>query len=188
MQDDHFRTLVRQARSGDMRALNLLLLELQDELRRIVRMTRRQRAGLSIRSSELFSEAFLKVFRSSCPSFNDQEHLLAMWTNATSWAIIEAWRRKGRRPQLDALVEETVSSRIGQAEVSPEAVGAAFRALREVMPKEGLAAELRLLSGLSTKEVALAMDRSEQTVRRWVQTAGAWIRVHLDCVAEEPAQ
>lgn len=180
MQNPAFHSLVRRAREGDVEALDQLLVELQAELKRIVRATRRNRAGLSMRSTEIFNEAFLKLFSRSFPGFTDEQHLLAMWANASSWVVIEAWRRKGRRPELDQLVEETVSGALEPGSNSPDAVAEAFEALKSAMPREGLAAELRLLSGLSTCEVAMLMDCSEQSARRWVQSAAAWIRVFIE--------
>ena len=180
MKEQRFQSLVQRARAGDADALGQLLTELHGELRRVVERTRRYRSDLSLRTTEVYHEAFLKMFHRAVPGFTDQEHLLAMWANATGWVVIEARRRKGRRPQLDQLVEETMSPELTAGDVEPDEIRAAFEALKAVMPKEGLAAELRLLSGLSTQDVSLLMDRSEPTIRRWVRSAVAWIRVWID--------
>lgn len=179
MPNSQFHQLLESARQGDPEALNRLLLSLQGELRRVVRRSRHRRQGLGLRTTELFNEAYLKVFQRQIPGFTDQEHLIAMWARATSWVIVEAWRRRGSRPQLDELVEETVGEGVARTGGTLVEVQQAIEELKEVMPREGLAAEMRLLNGMSTGEVAELLDRSEPTVRRWVRSASAWIRIHI---------
>lgn len=179
MGDTQFHSLVERARSGDTLALNELLIEMQVELRKTVERTRRRRRGLSMQTTEIFNEAFLKLFKKSVPGFNDREHLLAMWANATSWVVIEAWRRKGRRPELDELVEESVAPVLLSAAADPVRVQALFDELKKSLPHEGLAAELSLLSGLPVGDIATLLDRSKPTIHRWVRVATSWIQIRL---------
>lgn len=188
MKNDQLLSLLSAARQGDDGALALLFSELQAELRSITRQSRMRREGLSMRTTEVFNDSFIKVFGSQVPEVNDKQHLLAVWSNAVRWVVIEARRRKAARPDCrssEGELLDAVASRAAMNGAGPEEVAEVFRDLKAVCPREGLAAELRLLGGLSTAEIAAGLGTSEQTVRRWVRAGRAWIQLRLD--EEEPS-
>ncbi|MEL6713858.1 MAG: hypothetical protein AAFP86_08800, partial [Planctomycetota bacterium] len=113
----------------------------------------------------------------------DPQHLLAMWSNAAKWVTIEIRRRRGLRAGREcagdaALPDFVWDQRFDGAD--DEAVGRVFDELKAALPKEGLAAELKFLGGLPTADIALCLDASETSVRRWLRAARLWIRMFVD--------
>ena len=177
-------------RSGTDESLYRVFDELQGELRASVRRVRGGAHGDSLRTTELFNEAYLKLFRRGAGRAADQrsgaldpQHLLAMWSNAAKWVTIELRRRRGLRTGRecvgDALLPDFIwDQRFDGAD--DEAVGRVFDELKAALPKEGLAAELKFLGGLPTSDIALCLEASETSVRRWLRAARLWIRMFVD--------
>ncbi len=185
MNNEKLLDLLVAARQGEEFAMDRLFVELQGDLREIVRRSHRQRRGLSARTTEVFNESFLKMFGTRVPNLNDYEHLLATWSNAVRWVVIEARRRKAARPQCessehseDALLRVAHGGAFHSAD--PNRIELLFGELKRALPRKGLATELKLMGDLTCAEIAEGLGVSEPTVRRWVRTGRLWLRARLE--------
>ncbi len=177
-------TLLDRIRNGDRAALDELVPLVYDELHRIARGQRQRLGGgeLTVNTTALVHEAYLKISQGKQSNFADRGHFFAVAATAMRQLLIDQAKRhaakkrgSGQKPvsldsvevgiedQADGLLElDRVLERLG--ETSP-------RLLRVV--------ECRFFGGLTEQETAEALQVTDRTVRRdWVK-ARAWLAVEM---------
>jgi len=161
-------------------AAALMPLMYQD-LRRIARRERhRVRAGVTLQTTALVHEAYLKL--EHLASFNDDEHFLRACALAMRHILVNhargrmASKRGGGAanipledaPEISAAPDEVILQ-INDALVS----------LAELSPRLAQVVECRFFAGYDDAETARALGLTDRTVRRdWVK-ARAWLRREL---------
>ena len=175
--------LLERMREGDRSALDELLPLVYDELRRIARGQRHRIGGeLTVNTTALVHEAYLKLSQGKAQGFSDRGHFFAVAATAMRQLLIDEAKRHatkkrgcGHRPiSLDS-VEVGIER---QAESLLELDRALVR-LGEASPRLLRVVECRFFGGLTETETAEALSITDRTVRRdWVK-ARAWLGVDL---------
>jgi RNA polymerase sigma factor (TIGR02999 family) len=183
LDDTQVTQLLERLRSGDRAALDALLPLVYDELRRIAR-GQRQRLGnsLTVNTTALVHEAYLKLVKDRARSYSDRSHFFAVAATAMRQLLIDEAKRhaakkrgSGRRPiSLDS-VDVGIE---GQAESLLE-LDRALDKLGQLSPRLLRVVECRFFGGLTETETAAALAITDRTVRRDWAKARAWLAVEM---------
>jgi RNA polymerase sigma factor (TIGR02999 family) len=175
--------LLRNWSDGDKQAQEKLFQVVYNELhRQAARYLRNEQAGLSLQTTDLIHEAYLRLI--------DQQHV--EWQNRLHFFAIAA--KVMRRILVDHVRSRQAAKRGGSdiclpledaMIVSPArdldllALDEALTRLAAIDSQQSQIVELRFFSGLSVEETANVVDVSERTVKRDWNVAKAWLRREL---------
>ena len=188
LEETYVTQLLERLRSGDRAALDALLPLVYDELRRIAR-GQRQRLGssLTVNTTALVHEAYLKLVKDRARHYSDRSHFFAVAATAMRQLLIDEAKRhaakkrgSGRRPiSLDS-VDVGIE---GQAESLLE-LDRALDKLGQVSPRLLRVVECRFFGGLTETETAAALAVTDRTIRRDWAKARAWLAVEMGGAAD----
>jgi RNA polymerase sigma factor (TIGR02999 family) len=183
LDETHVTQLLDRLRAGDRSALDALLPMVYDELRRIARGQRQRLASsLTVNTTALVHEAYLKLVKDRARNYSDRSHFFAVAATAMRQLLIDEAKRhaakkrgSGRRPiSLDS-VEVGIE---GQAESLLE-LDRALDKLGQVSPRLLRVVECRFFGGLTETETAAALAVTDRTIRRDWAKARAWLAVEM---------
>lgn len=164
---------------GNQEALNAVLPQLYDELRRIAhRYLRKERRGHTLQSTALVHEAYLRLEQYQSPHFQNRSHFLATCALLMRQILVghERTRRAAKRgaggPSFS--IEDVVEPSAARP-VDLLALNDALEGLARLDPKQSQVVELRFFGGLSIAETAEALELSPATVKRYWETARVWL-------------
>ena len=170
--------LLEEWRQGNERAVADLMPLVYGELRQLAAAyLRGERPGHTLQPTALVHEAFLRLVDQSSPDWQSRSHFYGVAARVMRQILVDHARRKQakKRTGRPVSLDEAVS-------FQPDS-SAAFLALDDGLTDLGKhdarkcqAFELRYFAGLSTEEIAQAMNLSVETVRRDVRMAEAWLR------------
>ncbi len=176
-------------RAGDARALEELLPLIYAEMKRLAsRQMRRESPGLTLQTTELVHEVYLRLFGRRALEINDRNHFFALATQTMRRVLVDGARRAhaGRRPPrgLRAGLEPEELERIADPGGGGEAadvlaLDGALDRLAALDPRQARVVELRYFGGLTLDETAAVLEISEATVTREWRAARAWLKAEL---------
>src|SRR3954466_6809626 len=156
-------------------AVELMPIFYQD-IRRLARRERRRvSAGITMQTTALVSEAYLKLHGS--PEFNNREHFLRAAALAMRHVLVSHARERlaakrggGEKPmRLDEAPEVA-----GDDDAVLLDINGALERLTRINPRLAYVVECRFFAGFDDSETAIALGLTDRTVRRgWVQER-AW--------------
>jgi RNA polymerase sigma factor (TIGR02999 family) len=178
--------LFQQVREGDGKALDELMPQVYDELRRIAQsFMRRQRPEHTLQPTALINEAFIKLFEDARPVFVDRAHFLALMARVMRQVLVDHARAVGavkrggseRRVEWDTNIEVAAARggrplNVLELQDALNALGRESRFLAEVV-------EMHYFGGMTAEEMAVVVGRSVHTVRHDLRLARAWLRREL---------
>lgn len=181
--------LFDQWRAGDARALEELLPLVYAEMKRLAaRQRRRESPGLTMQTTELVHEAYLRLFGRRPLAVNDRNHFFAIATETMRRVLVDGARRAlaGRRPPkgMRAELEPGELSQVAEPEGGGEAaevlaLDAALERLAALDARQARIVELRYFGGMTLDETAAVLEVSEATVTRDWRAARAWLKAEL---------
>lgn len=161
-----------------------------EELRRLARGRRRhERRDLSLNTTALVHEAYLRLAALRQTEFRDRPHFLAMASRVMRRLLVDhaRARRAGKRghdlPYAE-LVEE-----IGMTDENASHIADLNEALEQLEAVDGRASrvlEQHYFGGLTLQETAESLDVSLATVKRDLQYARAWLATQFADEARLP--
>jgi RNA polymerase sigma factor (TIGR02999 family) len=177
--------LLEAAQGGDRAAFDAIYHLAYAELKRLAHAVRAGRGSLTLNTTELLHEAYLKLLPAPRGRVHGREHFFRIAARAMRQVLVDAARRRnaqrrgGGAPVIllhesSAEVQPTATNR----GVEPEQIIAleeALTRLEEWSPRQASVVECRVFAGLSIEETARALDISTPTVKRDWQTARAWL-------------
>ncbi|MCB1053888.1 MAG: sigma-70 family RNA polymerase sigma factor [Acidobacteria bacterium] len=177
--------LLPALRAGDPEAREAILSSLYPELRRIAhRHLRRQPPRLTLGTTALVHEAYLKLFKNAEVSWQDRSHLLAVAARAMRQILMSYWRQRFAEKRGAGEVFEV---RVEDVDVAEEARGIELLALDQALERleeldERLArvVELRFFAGLTFPEVGEVLGVTERSAKRYWRTARAFLHQAMD--------
>jgi RNA polymerase sigma factor (TIGR02999 family) len=167
---------------GDEAALNQLIPLVHDELRRLarryMRRERGQRAALTLQTTALVNEAYLRLIDARRVQWKNRAHFFAIAARLMRRILVDYARaqnyakRGGGLPQVSLDDAPELA-----AERAPDLVSLddALEALSRVDGRKGRVVELRFFGGLSVEETAEVLKVSPDTVMRDWRLAKAWL-------------
>lgn len=185
--------LIAQARGGSVVALDELIKQLSAHLWAELGGRRgRQNAGASHGSSDLVQDTLVRVREQFHKFDRDTFADFKRWARAVLYRRRQEWTRNHRSRNAERhkrMIWNEIQSRSesgpcgstsGAKAEEREEMQRAFAAFRSLRPNEQFIIELRLLNGLSYKEIAAMSDSTEDAVRRAYSRAIARLRACYD--------
>ena len=164
----------------DMAALLPLV---YDQLRRIAQQQMStERRGHTLQATALVHEAFLKLVGAPGLSWKSKSHFYRAAAESMRRILLDHARTRGRKKRGRGRTRVAMSLADLVTDSSPEeylAVDEAICRFKEVEPRAGSVAHLRLYAGLSIPETAEALGIPQRTVERDWAYARVWLHDKL---------
>lgn len=150
-----------------------------DELRRLAGHLQRLEPGTTLDPTGLVNEAWIKLSRSPGLADTSPLHFKRIAARAMRQVLIESARRRqaekrGGANQIVITLEEDLADP-GATAAEVLALDEALTTLAADHPRPAAVVEARFFGGLTTAEIATALEISEATVLRDWRTARAWL-------------
>jgi RNA polymerase sigma factor (TIGR02999 family) len=162
--------LLARARRGDDGALDELFPLVYEVLRGTARRElRRGSACVTLSTTDLIHEAYLKLAPGTTVAWVDRAHFLRVAARAMRQVLIDRARRRAadrRRHERLRLTQPAAATGLPTSWHELLALDAALRRLRALDERLHEVVELRFFGGLSEAETAAALGVSARTVRR----------------------
>jgi RNA polymerase sigma factor (TIGR02999 family) len=165
---------------GDRGALDELIPLVYSELRRLAHLySGRESPGITLQTSALVNEAYLRLRDQANPRWQNRAHFFAICAQLMRQILVDHARRRrslkrGGREQQVALNETMIVSEERAADVV--ALDEALKNLAKFDDRQSRIVELRFFGGLSIEEAAEVLEVSPGTVMRDWTMAKAWLR------------
>ncbi len=169
--------LLHQLGGGDPQAADRLVPLVYQELRVMAsRYLRREREELTLDTTGLVHEAYLRLVDQQRTSWKSRAHFFGIAALAMRRILVDAARRR------DAAVRNlgqvvTLDDELNSSDQDREllAVDEALNQLALLDARQARIVELRYFANLTIEETAAALDISTATVKREWQSARAWL-------------
>ena len=175
--------LLRAWSDGDREAQDQLFRAVYNELhRQAARYLRREQSGLSLQTTDLIHEAYVRLVDVQHVEWQNRLHFFGISARVMRRILVDhartrqAAKRGGSAIRLP--LEEAIAVLPGQ-DFDFVALDEALNRLSELDPQQSQIVELRFFSGLDVEETAKVLDVSERTVKRDWNVAKAWLRREL---------
>jgi RNA polymerase sigma-70 factor, ECF subfamily len=165
--------------SAGRAALDQLVPVVYPELRRLARRHLfRQSPGQPLQTTDLVSEAYLKLAQLQGMDWEDRPHLFSLASCAMHSLLVDDARKRSYAKRGGNTAEVSLDDGpVPSEERAPEAlaIDVALRRLSALDPRKSQVVELRFFGGLSIDETAIALQVSPATVNREWAKAKAWL-------------
>ena len=155
------------------------LSDLYDELRRIARRhLARSSRGVTLNTTMVVHEAYMKLSESSAPAWADRNHFLAVASRAMRQLLIDHARRRMSAKRGAGVIHDELDDNIAAADAAAEEilrVNDALEILAQHAPELEQIVECRFFTGLTVPETAAALGRSVRSVERDWARARAYL-------------
>lgn len=190
LSSDNLSQLLNRWTSGDKEALKSLVPFVYAELRRLAHnRLRHERHNLTLQTTALVHEAYLRLAENPPNRVADRKHFLALAAGIMRQVLVDHAREKlaqkrdgGVQIELDSKIAP-VSERV----LDVLAINEALTSLAKLDPRQSTIVELRFFAGLSIEDTAEIMGMSPATVKRdWI-TARAWLMQQMTFATKSKA-
>lgn len=181
--------LLKAWRRGDPHALEQLMPLVYSQLRlQARRYLRGERSGLTLQSTDLIHEVYLRLTRAQEVDWQDRVHFFALSAQMMRRVLVDAARARAATKRGGGVVREEHSSAqdldqipaMGSDAASTLcALDDALESLTRIDPRRAKVIELRFFGGFSVEETAEVLQVSPQTVMRDWRLARAWLAREL---------
>ncbi len=175
--------MLRDWSNGDREAQEQLFRAVYNELhRQAARYLRHENPGLSLQTTDLIHEAYLRLIDQQHVDWQNRLHFFGIAAQVMRRILVDharsrqAAKRGGSDIRLP--LEEAIVILPGQ-DLDFVALDEALNRLAQIDLQQSQIVELRFFSGLSVEETAKVLDVSERTVKRDWNVAKAWLRREL---------
>jgi RNA polymerase sigma-70 factor, ECF subfamily len=181
--------LLLQWRAGDESALNQLMPLVYDELRRLARQCmRRERAGLTLQTTALVNETYLRMVKSSQVNWHDRAHFYAVAAQLMRRVLVDEARKRKyqkRGGEFTRIELDEGLMPMHQRDFDLLVLDRALDRLAQFAPRKSRVVELRFFGGLSINETGDVLGVSTDIVKREWRTAKLWLLNELS--GKQPA-
>lgn len=160
-----------------------------DELHRLaVRYMRKERGDHTLQPTALVHEAYLRLASQRSKSWKSRSHFFAVAALLMRQILVDSARHRlaakrgawKRRVRLEDAVEDFPQLVLDPVQAEDLIViDDALTALSKIDQRRSRIVELRFYGGMTTKEIARALDISERTVDREWAAAQAWLYARM---------
>lgn len=175
--------LLAHLSKGDRGALDELFPLVYKELRSLAHsMLRDERNNLTLRTTELVHEAYMKLVDHHEIDFQDRRHFFAVAARAMRQVIVDQARKRTAEKRGGNLPTHPLEEATLKGSRSPVVVLAVHHALEQLADlheRQVRVVECRFFGGYTIKETANVLDVSTRTVQRDWRAAKAWLRREL---------
>jgi RNA polymerase sigma factor (TIGR02999 family) len=175
--------IVARPAQRDQRAVDEVFSLVYEELRRLASYVRRSEGNITLNSTALVHEAWLKLKDSRNLAGFSAPHFKAIAANAMRQVLVDAARRRDSLKRGGGeLLFVTLDESAGQGESTSSellALHAALDRLGELNPRQAAMVECRFFTGMSVVETAEVLGISASAVERDWRAAKAWLTVAM---------
>jgi len=172
---------------GDQGALEQLIPLVYAQLRaQARRYMRNERSGVTLQSTALVHEVYLRLINAHDVDWHDRTHFFALAAQLMRRILVDAARARAaaKRGGRAARVEHAPAVDLDQIPTADSnaslcALDDALESLTRIDPRRADVIELRFFGGLSVEETAEVLHVSPQTVMRDWRLARAWLAREL---------
>jgi RNA polymerase sigma factor (TIGR02999 family) len=189
LDDADITGLLRAWAKGDPHALDALMPLVYMRLRaQAHRCLRTEPSGLTLQSTALVHETFLRLTRTHDLEWRDRVHFFALSAQIMRRILVDAARTRaaakrggtaGRERHVAPVDVEQLPADEAAAATAICALDDALDSLKRLDPRRAKVIELRFFGGLSVEEAAEVLEVSPQTVMRDWRLARAWLAREL---------
>lgn len=176
---------------GDQVALEKLTPIVYGELRRLARhYLRGERAEITLQTTALVNEAYLKLVDLKRMRFTDRAHFYAVSAQLMRRILVDHARRRNlkRGAGIQHISLDEVAILGPERDTDLILLDEAMHALARFDSRKARVVELRFFGGLSVEETAEVLSVSSITVMRDWNTARAWLYREMGGASREPAK
>lgn len=183
--DADITLLLRRVEAGDRAAFDEMIQRVHEELRLIARRQLRRNRQVSLHTTDLLNEAFLRLVQAEAPQWKDRSHFFAVASIAMRRILVDRARRKlaqKRRADRDAVPLDDVGPVAVDDSVDPTELLALDEALERLRRSDEhlvRVVECKYFGGLTFDEMAVVFGRHERTLRADWRRARAWLHREL---------
>ena len=174
---------------GDQQALEQLMPLVYAQLRaQARRYMRGEHSGVTLQSTALVHEAYLRLINAQDVDWHDRVHFFALSAQIMRRILVDAARARSAAKRGGGAVRAEHSSAVDLDQIPTGDSHAAFtlcalddalESLTRIDPRRAKVIELRFFGGLSVDETADVLQVSPQTVMRDWRLARAWLAREL---------
>jgi RNA polymerase sigma-70 factor, ECF subfamily len=174
---------------GDQSALDRLIPQVHDELRRLARRHMAgERPGHTLQTTALVNEAYLRLIDSSRVKWQNRAHFFAVSAQLMRRILVDYARARLKKKRSGGAVhvsldEDMLIDREPGGELV--ALDEALKRLSAFDERKSKVVELRYFGGLSVEETAEVLEISTATVLRDWQLAKTWLQRELASNADD---
>lgn len=176
--------ILQEVRARTPGAPEQLAAALYDELRAVAkRDLANERADHTLQPTALVNEAWMRLVHGRADGFENRAHFFAAASTVIRRILADHARRRRAEKRGGARARVPLEDVEVGAAVRTEDVLALDEALERLAafaPEQARIVEMRFFGGLTTPELARALDVSESTVERHWRVARAWLRSELE--------
>jgi len=171
--------LLKRWGEGDRHALEMLVPQVYEELRRIARAhVAREAPGHTLQPTALAHEAFLQLLDRKQVDWKDRAHFFRLAAHVMRCILVDHARRRHTAKRGGGLphvpLDEAVFFPVPE-DLDLVALDGALEELAQLDAEALKVVELRFFMGLSHQEVAEILEKSPRTVRRKWVAAKLWL-------------
>ena len=171
--------LLREWSSGKQDVVDELTPLVYAELRRLAESYfRRERPDHTLQPTALIHEAWMRLVDQGQPQWNSRSHFYSFAAHLMRQILVDHARSRGAQKRGAGEHNLSVSD-VDVASPGPDAdilaLDEALTRLAAVDQRKVRIIELRFFSGMTTEEIAEAMETSARTVERELRLARAWL-------------
>jgi RNA polymerase sigma-70 factor (ECF subfamily) len=189
VQNEQVTKLLVEWKSGDQRAMDLLVPLVYDEMRRLAESyLRHEGSAATLQPTALVHEAYLRLVAQSLPDWQSRSHFFGIAAHLMRQILVDHARAHKCEKRGSGLAKVPFEDALGFApEKSAQvlALDDALKELAEVDARKCQIIELRFFGGLSVEETAQTLGISVATVGREQRMAEAWLHRELSQGASE---
>lgn len=175
--------LLRRWSEGEPDALEQVLPLLYAQLRFLAHQRRnRLPSALSLNTTALVHEAYLKLAGSPGGNVNDRSHFLAIASRVMRNVLVDHARTRRTAKRGSGAVQVELKEDVWISHIDVELVTSlddALKKLESVDARQGLIVEQHYFGGMTVDEIAAALELSSRTVKRELRSARAWLSLRL---------
>ena len=181
--------LLKGWRQGDPHALEQLIPLVYSQLRiQARRYLRGERSGLTLQSTDLIHEVYLRLTKAQEVDWQDRVHFFALSAQMMRRVLVDAARARAATKRGGGVVREQhwwaqdldqIPAMGPDAASTLCALDDALESLTRIDPRRAKVIELRFFGGFSVEETAEVLQVSPQTVMRDWRLARAWLAREL---------
>jgi RNA polymerase sigma factor (TIGR02999 family) len=179
-----FADLLERWNDGDAAAFEQLVPIVYDGLRQVAHgRRRRERSDLSLNTTALVHEAYLKLAGLRQTRIRDRAHFMAMASRVMRRLLVDHARARKAGTRGGDLPYAELADDIGVTDENASRVTDLNEALEQLEAVDGRLSrvlEQRYFGGLTLKETAEALGVSLATVKRDLQYARAWLATRFE--------
>ena len=163
---------------GDREGFRQLFPLVYDQLRKIARTRMAREHGLTLQTTDLVHEVYLRLLQDENPKWENRRHFFAVGAEAMRRILIENARRRASLKRGGHQLKVPFHESMIAVNSDPYVIlnfDQALTRLRAQDPVMEEVVKLRCFAGLTVKETALAMGISPRNVDRHWAAAKAWL-------------